>query len=216
MTLSDQGFQFALLGATLIGSIIAVLLGRLFDKGSKRGAIVGVWVEQKADVIDFTHMGFLLQPKGGAPGLERVFQRSCIIRNIGFEIVYDFEIVLESDYGAAFDPTIDFGDFRLETEPSGLNVDISDVGRTDSKTQVSYKFKFLNRGDYLKITYISSRDVKVSFMAHHPGTEIIAVSLPDLIPTIRQKIGSLVSKGRVVEIVAMTLAVAGVSASISQ
>jgi len=193
--------QFALIGAMIIGTIIAVLLGRFLDHGDNRTlGLIGVTIPQSSDVIDFSDQDIMLAPKRAKAPLPRVFEREIIISNIGFSVVDNFKINLKTNFQKAFDPEIDFVDYAIFTDPPGLKYELHDAQESLDSTELEIKFEFMNRGDKFRLRSLSSSDSRSSFKAHHPNTEFRNVPAPVPLPTVRQRFAGFLGRSRIIEL----------------
>jgi hypothetical protein len=211
--MSDQALQFLLIAATVFGTIIAVLIGRALDKGFKKHTgIMGVITPKASDVIDFTQKNILLQPKNNRFPIERIFEKELIVANIGFDVVENFHVVMCARHLESYNSDIDFIDFSITTSPEGLNYKLEKGKVEPTYNETLIHFPFMNRGDVFKIRISSTKEVDLSFKAHHPNTEFRAITQIKLLPTLRQKIGSYVGSSKAIEVA--TVATAAVVAAL--
>ncbi|MBU0825887.1 MAG: hypothetical protein KKA44_07145 [Alphaproteobacteria bacterium] len=191
---------FALIGATIIGTIIAVLIGRKLDQPARASKTVLAYsVPGKSNILDFSSKNIMLAPKAAPAPLERLFEQEIGISNIGFECVEDIEITVKTKYDKKFDPEQDFSDYSVETIPSGMKYEIKNVASESDSSEYKILIPFMNRSDVLKIKKISSADSSISVFMHKINTDFVEVKDLSPLPTVRQRLITQIGQGRLIE-----------------
>ena len=212
--MNDGVLAYALIAATVAGTVIAVLIGRYLDKGtSKRSGVIGIHIPQKSEIIDFTRKNILLVPLGKTEPIERLYEREILVGNVGFDIVNNFQIKICREYVEPSIRNANFTSQNISVNPEGLEFEICDGQKHEVYEETIVKFGFMNRGDSFRLRILSNSEIKISFLAHHPDTIFKDVNNLELLPTLRQKVGNVVGSGRMIEKTGVGLIVTAAAAA---
>ncbi len=200
--MDEKTFQFALLAATLVGTAVAIIVGKMLDKNEQARKIISIDFDKSSQVIDFSKRNILLAPNGIQNPIPRVFERELSVTNVGFGLVEGLEIVWGTNYVEKFGHDRSWADFDLRSEPPGIRPEFEDLEKSDQATRILMKFKFLNRGDKFVIRAAASSDFSFDISAHHPGTEIRYQGGQKLLPTFRDRVAKFLSEKQIIQVLA--------------
>lgn len=197
--MEDSTLQFALIGATIVGTVIAVLVGRALDKGEKGRKVIGLLVPKNCQIIDFSKKNILLAPTKAPSPLEKIFEMEIGIGNVGFAVVTEFSVTVKTTFAKEFEKLQDFVDYSIETYPDGMKYEIREISSILRENVYSVNFPFMNRGDRFLLRTISSSEFQIQCTAHHQDTELVYTADLSPLPTLRQRIASGLSQTKHIE-----------------
>lgn len=204
--MNEPTFQFALLAATVIGTIFAVLVGKFLDDWKRKSQFLGIWIQSESNILDLTDRNILLSPADSGIQLEKLFEKRLMIANVGRDVIEGVRVRIKSTYSKDFETDSDFVEFKISSSPNGLDVQFENEHSHGRVTSVDLVSPFLNPGDAIELGYLSSADVDIESSAHLKNVEIVRLSSPGTPATKREKIAEFLARSHGLEAIAGVVA----------